>query len=112
MEVHDFKEMMDALPLAHHAYTDGSAFKYTDHTGLVEMTGPSGCGAYVLLQDGQELFRSRHLGVGTNAMAEVQGMRDAAALFLENEPEDTQPLYIFTDNRAAIKAATGAKTPW
>ena len=112
VEVHDFKEMMDALPLAHHAYTDGSAFKYTDHTGLVEMTGPSGCGAYVLLQDGQELFRSRHLGVGTNAMAEVQGMRDAAALFLENEPEDTQPLYIFTDNRAAIKAATGAKTPW
>ena len=45
-------------------------------------------------------------------MAEVQGMREAAALFLENEPEDTQPLYLFTDNRAAIKAATGAKTPW
>ena len=76
------------------------------------MTGPSGCGAYVVLQDGRELFRSRNLGVGTNAMAEVQGMREAAALFLENEPEDTQPLYLFTDNRAAIKAATGVKTPW
>ena len=39
-------------------------------------------------------------------------MSVAARLFLENEPEDTKPLFFFTDNRAAIKAATGAKTPW
>ena len=44
-------------------------------------------------------------------MAEVQGMIVAAQLFLENEPEDMKPLFFFTDNRAAIKAATGAKTP-
>ncbi len=112
VEVHDFKEMRKALPPSHHAYTDGSAFKYTDHTGLVEMTGPSGCGVYMVLQDGQELFRSQHLGLGTSAMAEVQGMRAAAAIFLENEPDDNLPFYLFTDNRAAIKVATGAKTPW
>jgi ribonuclease HI len=112
VEVHDFEEMRSALPSAHHAYTDGSAFKYTDHQHLVETRGPSGCGAYVVLQEGQELFRSQHLGVGTNAMAEVQGMIVAARLFLENEPEDVKPLFFFTDNRAAIKAATGAKTPW
>ena len=45
-------------------------------------------------------------------MAEVQGMKVAATIFLENEPDDTLPLYLFTDNRAAIKVATGAKTPW
>ena len=39
-------------------------------------------------------------------------MSVAARLFLENELEDTKPLFFFTDNRAAIKAATGAKTPW
>ena len=36
----------------------------------------------------------------------------AARLFLEKEPEDSLPLFFFTDCRAAIKAATGAKTPW
>ena len=36
----------------------------------------------------------------------------AAELFLENEPDDDLPVYFFTDSRAAIKAATGAKTPW
>ena len=108
VEVHDFKEMRSALPPAHHAYTDGSGFKYNDHLRLVEMTGPSGCGAYLVMQDGQEFFRSRHLGVGTSAMAEVQGMVLAARLFLEKEPEDSLPLFFFTDCRAAIKAATGA----
>jgi ribonuclease HI len=112
VEVHDFREMRSALPPAHHAYTDGSAFKYTDYLRLVEMTGPSGCGVFLVLQDGQEFFRSRHLGVGTSAKAEVQGMALAAELFLENEPDDAMPLYFFTDSRAAIKAATGAKTPW
>ena len=76
------------------------------------MTGPSGCGAYLVMQDGQEFFRSRHLGVGTSAKAEVQGMVLAARLFLKKEPEDSLPLFFFTDCRAAIKAATGAKTPW
>ena len=76
------------------------------------MTGPSGCGVFLVLQDGQEFFRSRHLGVGTSAKAEVQGMALAAEFFLENEPDDDLPLYFFTDSRAAIKAATGAKTPW
>ena len=104
--------MRSALPPAHHAYTDGSAFKYTDFLRLVEMNGPSGCGVFLVMQDGQEMFRSRHLGVGTSAMAEVQGMALAAELFLENEPDDDLPLYFFTDSRAAIKAATGAKTPW
>jgi ribonuclease HI len=112
VEVHDFREMRSALPPAHHAYTDGSAFKYTDYLRLVEMTGPSGCGVFLVMQDGQELFRSRHLGVGTSAVAEVQGMALAAEVFMENEPEDDLPLYFFTDSRAAIKAATGAKTPW
>ena len=112
VEVHDFKEMRSALPVSHHAYTDGSAFKYTDYLRLVEMTGPSGCGVLLVLQDGQELYRSRHLGVGTSAMAEVQGMALAAEIFLENEPDDDLPLYFFTDSRAAIKVATGAKTPW
>ena len=64
------------------------------------------------MQDGQELYRSRHLGVGTSAMAEVQGMALAAEFFLENEPDDDLPLFFFTDSRAAIKVATGAKTPW
>lgn len=50
--------------------------------------------------------------MGTSARAEVQGMVLAARLFLEKEPEDSLPLFFFTDCRAAIKAATGAKTPW
>ena len=58
------------------------------------------------------LYRSRHLGAGTSAMAEVQGIILAAELFQENEPADDMPLYFFTDNRAAIRVATGAKTPW
>ena len=81
VEVHDFEEMRSALPPAHHAYTDGSAFKYTDHLHLVLVVETR---AYVVLQEGKELFRSRHLGVGTNAMAEVQGMSVAARLFLDH----------------------------
>ena len=51
-------------------------------------------------------------GAGTSAMAEVQGIILAAELFQENEPADDMPLYFFTDNRAAIRVATGAKSPW
>ena len=63
------------------------------------MTGPSGCGAYLVMQDGKEFFGSRHLGVGTSAMVEVQGMALAARLFLEKEPEDSLPLFFFTAER-------------
>ena len=45
-------------------------------------------------------------------MAKVKGLIAAAEYFLWNEPDDEEPLYFFTDNRAAIKVATGAKTPW
>ena len=45
-------------------------------------------------------------------MAEVKGLVAATECFLWNEPDDEEPLFFFTDNRAAIRVATGAKTPW
>ena len=107
-----FNEMLEALPSAHHAYTDGSAFKCTDHYGLVETVGPSGCGSYLALQNGTEFHRSLHLGPGTNAKAELAGLKVAAELFLDHSPDDDLPFYLFTDNRTAMRVATGAKTPW
>ena len=91
-EGRQFGEMLAALPPAHHAYTDGSAYKCTDVTGEVETVGPSGCGAYVLFQDDRELFRSVPLGAGTNGMAEVHGVIAVAEFFLWNEPDDEEPL--------------------
>ena len=58
------------------------------------------------------LYRSVHLETGTSARAEVAGMMTALALFLEHEPNDDAPLFLFTDNRAAISVATCVKTPW
>ena len=107
-----FMEMLEALPEAHHAYTDGSAFKCKDSMGLVETPGPTGCGVYIRLEQGAEIYRSRSLDPGSNGMAEVQGMLLAAQAFLEQEPDDGLPLYMFTDNRVAISVATRAKMPW
>ena len=111
-EADGFGEMLAVLPVAHHAYTDGSAFKCKDSGGLVETAGPTGCGAYVLTADGRDIYRSKRMDPGTNAQAEVCGILTATHMILEQDIEDDYPLYIFTDNRAAIKVATGAKTPW
>ena len=101
-ERRSFLAAVSILPTpATFVYTDGSSFGNP---------GPSGAGFAV--SDDNELFRhlgSRSLGRSTNNAAELEAIKDATALML-GEP-NVGPIYIFSDNRLAIRVAMGRAHP-
>ena len=101
-ERRSFLAAVSILPTpATFVYTDGSSFGNP---------GPSGAGFAV--SSDNAIFShlsARSLGHGTNNAAELEAIRDATSFLAREGGSD--PTYIFTDNRLAMRVAMGRVTP-
>jgi ribonuclease HI len=99
-----FLNLVKSLPAqAYVVYTDGSA---------LNNPGQSGAGVVLYSPDDSMITSTVHLGVGTNNTAEVWAISRLSEILLTLDRGDNLPVYCFTDNRTAIKVATGYQPDW
>ena len=94
-----FLALLKALP-------SDSTFVYTDGSSYGN-PGPAGS-AYAIFE-GRTLAKegAQWLGIATNGYAEVLGILGATRALLETSRPATRPIYIFVDNREAVRLAMG-----
>ena len=104
MEKEMFGRLLNTLPPGLHVYTDGSSYGNP---------GPAGSGFCVKDHAGLTTHcETHHLAHETNNFAEVDGIARAVAYLLE--PGTTVPpgpIFMFVDNRQAIRVAMGRLSP-
>ena len=101
MEKTVFQACLSAIPSdSYQYYTDGSSYGNP---------GPAGAGAVRYCRGTLTGVWSRSLGVATNDAAELEGI----LLALEDARTTSEPLpiYVFVDNRAAVRVAIGRASP-
>jgi len=98
-----FMALLKSLPRSHHIYTDGSSFKHLNIAGA---------GFIIYPVSGPNISSSLHIGPGSNNLAEVWALLHLSRHLLSSPLSTSYPIYIFVDNRIAIKVALGATPIW